>query len=348
MRTITGAGTASTGIKTVTVTGTHLGEGFVAPTPVTVQDSTEIEARAPTTISDTLNELPEMRQTATNTQAPRGNGNGGENEIDLRGLGTQRTLVLMDGDRFVSTNINGTIDVNLIPTILVDRVEVVTGGASAAYGSDAVLGVVNFIMKDHIDGIIGNVQYGESERGDNIEPAMSLAAGTNFFNGKLNIVVGGDFSDNHGVGTIYSAHRDKEYGDAAPKGQWCSVVNPSNHATLGLPAVSLVPDCTWSTQAAGSVIVGATTAGGAKSTALNGVAFGPNGVPYNFNYGTVDSTLMYGGAANPGDPHGNPNGDWLWKRRTNVIPPTRKPRSTSTIISASGLNIISARTASRV
>jgi outer membrane receptor protein involved in Fe transport len=217
----------------------------------------------------------------------------------------------MDGERFVPTNISGSIDINLIPTILVDRVDVVTGGASAAYGSDAVSGVVNFVMKNHIDGVQGNIQYGETERGDNIEPAIALAAGTNFLGGAVNVVVGGDFSDNHGVGTIYSASRNREYGDATPTGQWCSVVNPANHGANGQPAISLVSDCTWSTQAAGSLIVGAKTNAGAASSVLNGVAFGPNGVPYNFNFGTVASTLMYGGLPNPGDPHGSPNGNWL-------------------------------------
>ncbi len=301
----------SPAIESVTVTGTHLTAGFTAPTPVTVESAADLLARAPSTISDAVNQLPEMRQTTTNTQAPRGNGSGGQNLIDLRGLGVQRTLVLVDGQRWVPTNINGTIDVNLIPTNVVNRIDVVTGGASAAYGSDAVSGVVNFITKDHISGAQGSVQYGESELGDNIEPAMSLATGGNFFNNRLAVVIAGDASNNHGVGTIYSAHRNNEYGDGTPNGQWCSVVNPANHAALGLPATSLVSNCTWSTQAAGSVIVGAKTATGANSSVLNQVAFGPNGVPYNFNLGTVASTLMYGGTANPNDPHGNPNGDWL-------------------------------------
>jgi iron complex outermembrane receptor protein len=296
-------------VETVVVTGTHLIGGFTAPTPVTVQDAATIQERAPSTISDVINQLPEMRQTQTNTQAPRGNGAGGQNSVDLRGLGTSRTLMLMDGIRFVPTNIGGSIDINLIPTLLVSRVEVVTGGASAAYGSDAVSGVINFIMKDRFEGVQGSFQYGESELGDNIEPAMSFAAGANIFGDRLHVVIGGDFSDNHGVGTIYS--RPNEYGDKTPNGQWCSVVNPANHAASGQPAISLVPDCTWSTQAAGSVIVAAKTNTGAAYNGLNQVAFGPNGVPYNFQPGTVASTLMYGGPDNPGDPHGNPNGNWL-------------------------------------
>jgi outer membrane receptor protein involved in Fe transport len=311
-------------VESVTVTGTHLIGGFVTPTPVTVQDETTIDQRAPSTISDVLNQMPQMRQSVGNTQAPRGNGSGGQNQVDLRGLGVQRSLVLMDGTRIVPTNINGTIDVNLIPTSVVSRIEVVTGGASAAYGSDAVGGVVNFIMKDRMNEIEGTVQYGISDHGDNMEPLFSMSGGTDLLGGRLHLVGGGDWSYNHGVGTIYS--RPDQYGDATPNGQWCSVTNPANHAASGLPAISLVPSCTWSTQAAGSVIVNSKTNAGANSAVLNTTAFGANGVPYTFNQGTVASTLMYGGAPNPQDPHGNPNGNWLieapHKRATALIDAT--------------------------
>jgi outer membrane receptor protein involved in Fe transport len=291
-------------VESVVVTGSRLAGGFATPTPVTVTDSAAIAARAPTTISDVVNQLPQLRQTTGNTQTPRGNSNG-QNLVDLRGLGTNRTLVLLDGNRVVPTNVAGSFDVNLIPSVLVDRVDVVTGGASAAYGSDAVAGVINFVMKDHIDGVIGSVQYGESERGDNIEPAFSIAAGHDFLGGRLHLIGGGDWSNNHGVGTIYA--RPDLYG----KQEACLVTNGAAQRAAGAPASSLVYGCTWSTQAAGSLIVGAKTATGAAYNGLNNVAFGPNGTPYNFNQGTVASILMYGGAANPGDPHANPNGDLL-------------------------------------
>jgi iron complex outermembrane receptor protein len=299
-------GPGATAVEQVVVTGTRLSGGFTTPTPVTAVGVAEMENRAPSTIADVVNQLPQLRQTTGTTQAPRGNANG-QNLVDLRGLGTNRTLVLIDGNRIVPTNIGGSVDINLIPTILVNRVDVVTGGASAAYGSDAVAGVLNFVMKDHIDGVIGSVQYGESERGDNIEPAFSVAAGHSFFGGRLNLIGGGDFSDNHGVGTIYS--RPDLYG----KQQACLVSNTAAQRAAGAPVSSLVTGCTWSTQAAGSVIVGGKTAGGAAYNGLNNVAFGPNGVPYNFQVGTVASILMYGGPDNPGDPHGNPNGNLLLK-----------------------------------
>jgi iron complex outermembrane receptor protein len=299
------AATGGADVEQVVVTGSRLGGGFVTPTPVTVTDSNAIAARAPTTISDVVNQLPQLRQTTGNGQAPRGNSNG-QNLVDLRGLGTNRTLVLMDGERIVPTNIGGTFDINLIPSLLVDRIDLVTGGASAAYGSDAVAGVLNFRMKDHIDGVVGSLQYGESEHGDNIEPAMSIAAGGDLLGGRLHLIGGGDFSNNHGVGTIYS--RPDLYG----KQQACQVSNTTAQRAANplLPANSIVNGCTWSTQAAGSVIVGA-KAGVVPSTAFNNIAFGPNGQLYNFQQGTVAGILMAGGADNPNDPHGNPNGNLL-------------------------------------
>ncbi len=291
-------------IESVVVTGTRLSSGFVTPTPVTAVGAEQLLQRAPSTISDVVNELPMMRQTTGNTQAPRGNGSGGQNLVDLRGLGATRTLILLDGNRFVPTSLNGATDVNVIPTNLIGRVDVVTGGASAAYGSDAVSGVVNFVVKQHIDGIQASMQYGESERGDNIEPAFSVAAGGDFFNDRLHVIGGGDFSNNHGVGTIYS--RPDYYGTE----QGCLVTNPATRAA-NVPAVSLVTNCTWSTQAAGSVIVSGRTATGGTNTALNNIAFGTGGVPYQFQTGTVLGTLMYGGLPNPEDPHASPNGNWL-------------------------------------
>jgi iron complex outermembrane receptor protein len=282
-------------VEEVVVTGSRLQTGFQTPTPVTAVSATQMNQIAPSTISDVVNQLPMMRQTTGNTQAPRNTGTGGQNLVDLRGLGVNRTLILVDGTRFVPTQLNGAVDVNLIPTNMVQRVDVVTGGASAAYGSDAVSGVVNFIMKDHIDGVQGSMQYGVSERGDNIEPAFSLAGGHDFLNGRLHVLAGGDWSNNHGVGTIYS--RPDTYG----KEQGCLVSNGTPRGAA-VPASSLVTNCTYSTQAAGGLIV---------SGPLKGTAFGVGGAPYNFNYGTVAGTLMYGGAANPDDPHANPNGNWM-------------------------------------
>lgn len=285
----------------IIVTGSRLtNSGFQAPTPVTVVGEAALAQRAPSTISDVVNELPAFRQTATNTQNQRGNGNGGQNRVDLRGLGAERTLVLVDGRRHVPTNLTGTLDVNIIPTALVDRVEVVTGGASAAYGSDAVSGVVNFILKDQLTGIVGSAQYGFSQRGDNLEPAISLATGADFSEGRGHIVVGADFSENHGVSTLYS----RGWGRQQP----CLLSFGSAAARGDLPAQGYANNCTYSQQSDGGVI---------NSGPLKGIAFGAGGAPYNFNYGQVYSNLMFGGGTNP-EPDANPFGNW------NIRAPNRR------------------------
>ena len=282
---------ASTEVETVVVTGSRLQTGFQTPTPVTVVGAQALEQRALTTIAEAVNQLPSFRQTTTNTQTQRSNGNGGQNGVDLRGLGRNRTLVLLDGRRVVPTNIGGTLDINQIPTPLISRVEVVTGGASAAYGSDAVSGVVNFVIKDRIDGIEGTVQYGQTTRDDSEEPAISLAAGTTFNGGRGRIVVGGDWSDNKGMGTIYS----RDYG----REQW-GLVNFGPLATRGnLPAQGLAQNVTRSGQTDGSIII---------SGPLRGTAFGAGGVPFQLQYGQVYSDLMIGGTNGP---DASPFGRWL-------------------------------------
>lgn len=280
-------------LQEVVVTGTRLQGTTNTPTPVTSVGEVRIEQLAPTTIADVLNDLPAFRLTATSTENQRGNGNSGQTNVDLRGLGIQRTLTLVDGQRIVPTNLNGTFDVNLIPTELIERVDVVTGGASAAYGSDAVSGVVNFVLKDHIDGVIGSAQFGESEYGDNREPSASLGAGTNFAGGRGHVIFGADFSDNEGVGTLYT----RDWGREEP-----GLISYGSIATRGNnPAEGILPNVIYSGQAAGSVIT---------SGPLKGVAFGPGGVPYNFQYGNVYSNLMAGGGNNIGSPHANPFGNW--------------------------------------
>lgn len=307
-------------VEEIVVTGSRLqAAGFQAPTPVTVVSGAALTSRAPSTIAEVVNELPSFRQSATNTQNQRGNGNGGQNRVDLRGLGAERTLVLVDGRRHVPTNLTGTLDINLIPTPLVDRIEVVTGGASAAYGSDAVSGVVNFILKDRMSGIQGTVQYGVSERGDNKEPTVSLAGGKNFFNDRLHIVAGADYSDNKGVGTLYT----RDWGRKQPG----LVAFGTGRGTL--PAQGLLENVTYSTQSDGGLI---------NAGPLRGIAFGANGTPFNFVFGQVYSNLMFGGPNN--SPDANPFGNWKiaapHERYTGLIKATFDISDTSSVFAEYG------------
>ncbi len=163
----------------VTVTGTRIvGKAVAGPTPVTSVESSDLQAMAPTTLMAAINQMPQF----VNNQTPETAGNVtsanvGASYLNLRGLGANRTLVLLDGRRIVSSTRRGPVDVSLLPESLIRSVEVTTGGGSAAYGSDAVSGVVNFLLDTGFTGLKAGVQGGVTERGDNENPKTSLAGG---------------------------------------------------------------------------------------------------------------------------------------------------------------------------
>ncbi|WP_100658164.1 TonB-dependent receptor plug domain-containing protein [Alteromonas flava] len=117
------------------------------------------------------------------------NGTAGAATIDLRGLGAQRNLVLMDGKRMVPFNFNGAVDTATIPTALIERIDVVTGGASAVYGSDAIAGAVNVILKDNFEGVAFDMNHNETGENDGDQDSISLTVGSNLDDGRGNAVV---------------------------------------------------------------------------------------------------------------------------------------------------------------
>jgi iron complex outermembrane receptor protein len=203
---------AAVGLETIVVTGTRLATaGFQAPTPVTVLGADALQRRAPANMAEAVNELPSMRMSAGPINIPRQVIGSGQQSPDLRGLGTSRTLVLVDGRRWVGSQLSGTADMSTLPVSLVERVEVVTGGASAAYGSDAVAGVVNFILNDRLVGVRGGANYGVSQYGDTIEHNVNLAAGFPFAGGRGHFIIGGDIVRAKGAGSFYdrNIYRDE-------------------------------------------------------------------------------------------------------------------------------------------
>ena len=147
------------------------------PTPVTVMTAEELEMLAPGTLMDSLDQLPLFLNNNTVETAGSWTTVGGQSTLNLRGVGSNRTLVLLDGRRIVPSNRLSTVDINLFPQMLIKRTEVVTGGASAAYGSDAITGVTNFILDDEFEGFSTNVQGGISDRGDVENTRASFAGG---------------------------------------------------------------------------------------------------------------------------------------------------------------------------
>ena len=183
--------------------------------PVTTISGEQLFETGRVQVGDVLNELPQMRSTFSTANSTRFLGTRGLNLLDLRGLGTQRTLVLVNGRRHVGSDVlnNGvSVDVNTIPSDLVERIDVVTGGASAVYGSDAVAGVVNFILKDSFDGIKVRAQTGLSKYNDAQTQFLAVTAGKNFADGRGNIAGTAEYS--HTNDFYASSHGKLDQNDA--------------------------------------------------------------------------------------------------------------------------------------
>ena len=181
-------------INTIVVSGSRIErKGFDAPTPTTVIGQTEIQQSASTNLAEVLNEQPAFRSTVT-PQVSVGNTASGTAPIDLRGLGSNRTLTLVNGRRFVGNN-----NLNYVPTNLIGQVEVVTGSASAAWGSGAIGGVVNIILNDNLEGLSVGGDVGISSRGDKMRYGFDASFGTSFADGAGHFMIGGEYVKDKGI-----------------------------------------------------------------------------------------------------------------------------------------------------
>jgi outer membrane receptor protein involved in Fe transport len=192
------SGAAATGNETIVVTGTRIRAlNLESVVPVATLSGEQFFQQGQTSIGEILNELPQLRNSFGQQNVGLGVGVAGLNLLDLRGLGTSRTLVLVNGRRHVPADIlNNAVspDVNTIPADLVDRVDITTGANSAVYGSDAIAGVVNFILKRNFQGFQMRGQVGVSEGGYGGNQYVSAMAGTNFGEGRGNIILHGEYS----------------------------------------------------------------------------------------------------------------------------------------------------------
>ncbi len=183
---------------TIVVTGSRIARPNLESTvPITSIQGEDFFKTGQVAIGDVINELPALRSTFGQSNSTRFLGTSGLNLLDLRGLGTQRTLVLVNGRRHVASDIlnNATSpDVNTFPTDLIERVDIVTGGNSAIYGSDAIAGVVNFVLKRNYEGLAARAQGGISDYGDAGAFFASLTAGRNFAEDRGNIAVNFEYA----------------------------------------------------------------------------------------------------------------------------------------------------------
>jgi iron complex outermembrane receptor protein len=181
-------------LSEVVVTGSRIPRpNLEQPTPVSVLSASAIEAAGPQSLGDLIARLPQAGYLGTLRANSNNFGNAaGVSSVDLRGLGVSRTLVLVDGQRHVAGDLTtNAVDLNAIPPALVDRVEVITGGASAIYGSDAVSGVVNIITKTRFEGLQADVQLGGYDNGFGGKYSASVTGGRSFLEDRLNVAVSG-------------------------------------------------------------------------------------------------------------------------------------------------------------
>ena len=207
-------------IEEIVTTGSRIvtQDGFGRVSPVTVMNTDDITSLGLTRIEDVLNSLPQVE---TGLHSFDANGISGTASIDLRGLGSFRTLILMNGKRMQPGGVQATsVDVNQIPSAMIERVEVLTGGASATYGADAVAGVVNFIMRrmDGVEFSIGASGYQHDNGNSYITPLMDARGfeypvGDSGIGGKaynVDLMVGSDFANGRGNATLYATWRENE------------------------------------------------------------------------------------------------------------------------------------------
>jgi iron complex outermembrane receptor protein len=282
------------------VTGSRIARsGFTTPTPVTVLGSQQLENLNVTNAAVVLNQLPAFRPSTNPQTNGFGSFNVGGQFINLRGLGVSRNLVLVDGRRFPPVTREGTADLNLIPSGLIERLDVVTGGASAAYGSDAVAGVVNIILAKRLNGLRGQLDAGVSEAGDGADYHAFLAGGADFGGGKGHIIAGGEWDKQLGIGSCFTR-------------EWCkpSVAALSNTggAATGLPPLvrsdnngGFLPNQSGVISALNNTgTQGVNTAAIRALFGTGGVTFDTTGQAVPFHQGSLASgTSMIGGDLTP-------------------------------------------------
>jgi iron complex outermembrane recepter protein len=289
----------------IVVTGTRVKrDGYSAPTPLTVMDAQTIAKAAPANIADYVNQLPQLSPSATARQGngATSTGTAGLNLLDLRGLGSNRTLVLVDGQRVAPSTQTGAVDINNLPTGLLQRVELVTGGASAAYGSDAVAGVVNFIIDRKFKGVKLNLMGGVTDRGDNKNYQITGAFGTSFADNRAHFVA--SFEHQHEDGIDFIDVNKRQWARAIhliqPSGSATRIIS-DNVAYNNVSQGAVVNGVVLNSGAAQNFITNTTTAGVVTSRLTNttnpffGVSFGQGGAVTPFAYGALAGNFMIGG-----------------------------------------------------
>src|ERR1700761_3743036 len=262
---------AENSVENVTVSASRINiQGYTAPTPVTVIGAETLQRDAKVDIGDAIRELPAVGQSDSPSNGSHsGNasqGDAGIDTVDLRSLGVVRTLVLFDGQRVVTSNPNaggppaiGGVDLSTIPSSVIERVDVVTGGASAAWGSDAVAGVVNLIINKNFSGFKASANYGNDSHNDHQTYKFEFFTGGDFLGGRAHT----EFAANYTMSPDAMYNFNRPWYDYTNRALYsCAVVN-------GGPATSLchTPSGTYTNAFTNGGLVVGSTAGSAASVA---------------------------------------------------------------------------------
>ena len=280
-------------VSTIVVSGTRItSSGFTAPTPTTVVNAEELQKIAEPNIFTSITQLPSLQgSTGTNTGTfSTSSGTQGLSSFSLRGLGTIRTLTLLDNQRVVGANVTGVPDISQFPQLLIKRVDVVTGGASASYGSDAVGGVVNFVTDKRFEGFKAQAQGGITTYGDDGQFLLGAAAGTSLFGERLHLEGSVEYDHENGVPA-------GGFGENAPNGrQWfhASTLFNTGIVNNGLPQYVYGNHGQSYQYAPWGLITNGPLQGTAFNAAGNPYPFlyGSNGVPAKNAAGTVNGCYV--------------------------------------------------------
>ena len=265
-------------ITEVVVTGSRISSrGFTQPTPTTTVTAEDLEKASQPNIFQAITQMPALQGSTGRTVAVNSTSSGaqGLSALSLRGLGAIRTLTLLDGQRVTPANITGVTDVSQFPQLLIKRVDVVTGGASASYGSDAVGGVVNFVTDKTFEGFKARLEGGESKYRDNDTALAQFAVGKAFLNDRLRVIGSAEYSREAGVlaggfGLNQAGGRDWFQSPAIQ-------VRPLAATTDGLPQYRVIQGAQQIQYAQYGLIT---------NGPLQGLAFGPGGAVRQFQYGS--------------------------------------------------------------
>jgi outer membrane receptor protein involved in Fe transport len=269
----------------IVVTGTRLmQDGYNSPVPVSVIGAEEIEARKPANIADLVFQLPAVSAAGSYSSADSSRsisvGAAGINAINLRGLGTSRTLVLLNGQRVAPSSFSGMVDVNTFPQSLIQRVEVVTGGASAQYGSDAVGGVVNFILDERYTGFKVGADSSITTYGDGFNYRLTGTAGFSALDDRMHVLLNAEYAHQKGIHSIDRPWQRHGYNITN---------NPYYTATNGEPQYFVGSGIGLANRIWGGLIT---------SGPLQGTYFTEDGVTKQLDYGVTNATsspFMIGG-----------------------------------------------------